>query len=520
MSRTREWMKFGSLIGITAVLGIALVSVVDLPSRSLAQQPSLSALANRPAPVQAAQPVVDLGNAFAAAAEAVRPAVVFITTEATRSVPNTHPNIPEPFDRFFQIPDPGQQMPRQGQGSGFIVSPDGYIMTNNHVVEGADRVTVRLLDGREFTADLVGRDPNTDVAIIKIDEDDLPTVSFGDSDTLRIGDWVLAIGNPLGVEFSFTVTAGIVSGRGRRLNGLQQSEWSISDFIQTDAAINPGNSGGPLANINGQVVGVNAAIASQTGYYAGYSFAIPINLARTVADQLISEGHVTRAALGVSVVAATAADAEYVGLDVVRGVTVQGFPSDDSPAMRAGIQPGDVIIEVDGQRIDYVAQLQQLVGFKRPGERVRVTVARAGGERETLTVELTEAQSTVEPRVAAVEPNTPPEKESYEEKLGIRVQELSPQMAAQVRRIDENVRGVMITAVDPQGPARQVLRASLPRQGRLVVITQVNGQPVEALEQFNAAVARVEPGSIVSLRVFLVEGNQTVPQVVRYRVGE
>ncbi|MGD2136235.1 MAG: trypsin-like peptidase domain-containing protein, partial [Gemmatimonadales bacterium] len=382
-----------------------------------------------------------------------------------------------------------------------------------------DRLTVRLLDGREYTSDLVGRDPNTDVAIIRIDEDDLPSVSFGDSDALRIGEWVLAIGNPLGQEFSFTVTAGIVSGRGRRLNGLQRSEWDISDFIQTDAAINPGNSGGPLININGQVVGVNAAIASQTGYYAGYSFAIPINLARTVADQLITEGRVTRAALGVSVSAATAVDAEYVDLDDVRGVTVHDFSSEDSPAKQAGIQVGDVIIEVDGERIDYVAQLQQLVGFKQPGERVEVTVARQDGERRTYTVELAEAQAAARPRVAAAEPDAEPEKASYEEKLGIRVEELSRRMVAQFPAIGDAERGVLITAVDASGPARQVLQPSRLRQGLLSIITHVNGERVETVDAFDRVTREIESGSIVSLRTILLQGDQALPRVVRFRAG-
>jgi len=232
----------------------------------------------------------------------------------------------------------------QGTGSGFIVSSDGYILTNNHVVAGADRVMVRLYDKREFTAKVVGSDPATDVAVIKIDARDLPAVSLGNSDSTRVGEWVLAIGNPLGEAFTFTVTAGIVSAKGRLLNGLQQSRYAIQDFIQTDAAINPGNSGGPLVNVRGDVIGINAAIASETGFYSGYGFAIPINLAHTVMEQLIKTGHVERAVMGVAIREVQPEDADAVGLKEISGVVVNSYTGDDSPAKRAGIQPGDVIV--------------------------------------------------------------------------------------------------------------------------------------------------------------------------------
>src|SRR5205814_9993398 len=235
--------------------------------------------------------------------------------------------LPPGFEDFF--PQRRRPQVEQGSGSGFIVSADGYILTNNHVVAGADKVTVKLYDKREFTAKVVGTDPNTDVAVIKIDMRGLPTVQFGNSDSTRVGEWALAIGNPLGEAFSFTVTAGIVSAKGRLLPGLQQTRYAIQDFIQTDAAINPGNSGGPLVNIRGQVIGINSAIASETGYYAGYGFAIPINLARTVMTQLISTGHVERAVLGISVLPVRPEDAEDVKLPDIKGAVIQGFTDDN-----------------------------------------------------------------------------------------------------------------------------------------------------------------------------------------------
>ena len=209
------------------------------------------------------------------------------------------------FPRFRQQPEI-----EQGSGSGFVISADGYILTNNHVVEGAEQVTVRLLDRREFKAKVIGTDPNTDVAVLKIDAKDLPPVALGNSDDARVGEWVLAIGNPLGEGLTFTVTSGIVSAKGRALNGLPgRGQGSIQDFIQTDAAINPGNSGGPLVSVRGEVIGINSAIASETGFYSGYGFAIPINLARTVMNQLIESGKVHRAALGVSIADVTLNDA-------------------------------------------------------------------------------------------------------------------------------------------------------------------------------------------------------------------
>src|SRR5437867_3149941 len=262
-------------------------------------------------------------------------------------------------------------------------------------------VTVKLYDKREFTAKVVGTDPNTDVAVIKIETRGLPTAQFGNSDSTRVGEWALAIGNPLGEAFTFTVTAGIVSAKGRLLQGLNQSRYAIQDFIQTDAAINPGNSGGPLVNVRGEVIGINSAIASETGFYAGYGFAIPINLARTVMTQLISTGHVERAVIGVSIRPITPEDAEDTKLPAIRGVVVNEFTGDNSPAQRAGILEGDVIIAVDGQAIESVAQLMQRIGFKKPGEVVQVTVVRKNGIRKTVPVRLSAAPSSQPEEVAS-----------------------------------------------------------------------------------------------------------------------
>src|SRR5690349_11697032 len=299
--RTRDWLKFVSLVGVAFVFGLLFASALNLtPKSTAAVLPTLPTQAQTPIP--AARPAAQLGDAFVAVSNRVRPAVVYVSSARTERADNNS-QIPAPFRDFFQTPgQPRRPQVEEGSGTGFIVSTDGYILTNNHVVAGADRVNVKLFDKREFkNVRVVGTDPQTDVAVLKIDATNLPTVTLGNSDSTNIGEWVLAIGNPLGEEFDFTVTAGIVSAKGRPLIGLARGGLQIQDFIQTDAAINPGNSGGPLVNIRGQVIGINSAIASGTGYYTGYGFAIPINLVHTVFDQLVTTGHVTRSVIGISV---------------------------------------------------------------------------------------------------------------------------------------------------------------------------------------------------------------------------
>ena len=320
-ARSQNWMKFGALVVLAFALGLLFAGLLDLPVRSSAQTQSPSgatlAQARTTADIPAAAvPLAQLSDAFASVAERVRPSVVYVSSEHAEAA-----DAPQGFQHFFR-----RQGPQivKGSGSGFIVSEDGYILTNNHVVEGATTVTVRLLDHREFKARVIGTDPATDIAVLKIAARGLTPLPFGNSDETRVGEWVLAIGNPFGEGLDFTVTSGIISAKGRVL-GLSNTTQSIQDFIQTDAAINPGNSGGPLVNVAGQVIGINAAIASETGYYAGYGFAIPINLARNVTTQLMADGRVHRAALGITVSTATREDAEYVGSSEIRGVRIENF---------------------------------------------------------------------------------------------------------------------------------------------------------------------------------------------------
>ncbi|HEU4699010.1 MAG TPA: trypsin-like peptidase domain-containing protein [Gemmatimonadales bacterium] len=515
-----NWLKFGGLVALAFALGLLFAGLLDLPTRSLAQEQGRATPMITPvkAPsIPEAKPLIELSDAFAAVADAVRPSVVYIRSERTEKVAQ-RPQLPPGFERFFPRGRDQQPQFEEGSGSGFVISNDGYVLTNNHVVAGATKVIVRLLDRRQFTAKVVGADPNTDVAVLKIDASDLHPIALGNSDTTRIGEWVLAIGNPLGEGLNFTVTQGIVSAKGRDLRGLNRSRLSISDFIQTDAAINPGNSGGPLVNMRGEVIGINSAIASETGFYSGYGFAIPINLARTVANQLIATGKVHRAALGIEIRDADVNDAAYVGLKEPTGVLVVNFSNDQSAARKAGIEPGDVIVAVDGQPVEYVGQLQQRIAFRKPGETVQITVARKGGTRKTLDVKL-----QPQGEVADVASADQPEADSTSAKggssamgtLGVSVQTVTPAIAQQLGMQD--TRGVLVTDVTPGGPAWE--RLAEPGQGYADVITAIEGTPVRNEAELRAALRSFKPGSIVTLRVVSPAPNGTTQRIVRVRLG-
>jgi serine protease Do len=510
--RTMNWLKFGGLVTLAFALGLLFAGLLDLPSRSTAQEQVRAAgiqTVQAPA-IPQAKVLNELSDAFAAVSEQVRPSVVFIRSQRTERARRVPPGMEQFFHGVPRRPEV-----ERGTGSGFIVSPDGYILTNNHVVEGAEKVTVRLFDRREFSAKVVGADPLTDVAVVKIDAPKLSAAAFGNSDNTRIGDWVLAIGNPLGEAFTFTVTSGIISGKGRRLDGLQRSRAGISDFIQTDAAINPGNSGGPLVNVRGEVIGINSAIASETGFYSGYGFAIPINLARVVMNQLVTSGKVQRAALGIEVKDATPNDAAYVGLKDIRGVVVGGFPDGiESPAKKAGLEQGDVIITIDGQPVGYVAQLQQLVGFRHPGESVKVEVARKGGIRKTFTVRLMEQgndEKDADNQQQEQPTPSPDDAVSFEE-LGTAVQALTPQLA-QEYELGRDVRGLLVTEVDPNGPAYGVIFT--PEDGGPDVIQSVEGTAVRNEADLKSALKNAGKGAIVSVKLYNGRVQQTRIERIR-----
>jgi serine protease Do len=499
------------LVAGSFAAGLLTAGLLHLPAFSQAQRPAqvqgqpVAALPSGPA----VQSLTTLSDAFSAIADRVRPSVVYIESSQRPSAAE-HPAIPPEMAPFFRMPR-GQQHPQmeRASGSGFVVSSDGDILTNAHVVDGAEHVTVRLLDHRQFTARVIGSDPSTDVALIHIDADHLTPATLGNSDASRVGEWVLAVGNPLGENLSFTVTSGIISAKGRSLSLPNASERSIQDFIQTDAAINPGNSGGPLVNVRGEVIGINSAIASETGYYTGYGFAIPVNLARHVMDQLAHGGKVHRVALGVRVRNATENDANYVGLSEVRGVVIEDLGDESSPARRAGLEQGDVIISVDSTSVDYVSQVQQAIAFRRPGDAVKIEVMRKGGVHRTVSVRLQEAPETVAQETPAGrerDEGSPDNGAITLSRLGITVEPSA----------ENGVHGLVVTGVDPNGPAADHIAD--PDTGGPDVITSVEGKEVRTVADLQSVLRQSGRGAIVELRVYNVPNQSR--RVERVRLGE
>jgi serine protease Do len=515
--RSLNWLKFGGLVGLAFVLGLLFAGLLDLPQSSLAQGGVSRFVSSRPAVkpvaapnIPAARSLAELSDAFSAVAEHIRPSVVFVKSERKERISQVVPRVPRGFEPFFQFPTPRGPVIQRGSGSGFVVSEDGYILTNNHVVDGAQKVTVELLDRRSFPDTVVGTDAGTDLAVIKIDAKGLTPAPLGSSAATKIGEWVLAVGNPLGDNLTFTVTSGIVSAKGRgdlQLPG--RTDRSIQDFIQTDAAINPGNSGGPLVNVRGEVIGINSAIASETGYNEGYGFAIPIDLARQVMDQLIKHGKVERAALGVLVQNADATDAQYVGLPDIRGVKVQDFSGESSPAKSAGIEPGDIIVSIDGQPVEYTAQLQQVVGFRHPGEVVKVEVARKGGVRKTFNVRLMSATATVRPASTSKdeEPNDAPSGSGAKDEtagvavrpLGVTVTPVTTQTAGELD-LPAGMHGLVVQKVDDDGPVAELLNDA--DNDSPDIILSAEGQAVRSSEDLRNALKHPGPGGIVTLIVY------------------
>ena len=379
---------------------------------------------------------------FSDLAEDASPAVVNITSTRTVSQRNSYgrgfgdPRYDEFFERFFgQQPRPS--VPRENSrpvvstGSGFIISSDGYLLTNNHVVEDADEVKVSLGDRREYKAEIIGTDPRSDVAVLKIDAEDLPTLKIGKSEKLRVGEWVVAIGSPFQLRFS--VTSGIVSAKGRSIpNG---SDSTYVPFIQTDVAINPGNSGGPLFNLDGEVIGINSQIYTRSGGYMGVSFAIPIDYAMDVADQLRENGYVARGWLGVSIQEVTSELAEALGMEIPKGALVSQI-IEDSPAEKSGLKEEDVILFFDGEEIFYSSDLPLTVGSIRPESKVNAMILRDGKKK---TVQVTVGELPKDPALAF--------ENTQQNFLGLVVEN----QANDSQR--SSVEGVLVTSVDPDGIA-------------------------------------------------------------------
>lgn len=437
-----------------------------------------------------------LSREFASIAKIATPAVVSIRTQyaAKRSEPQRsegwedQPNDPfqdEFWQRFFGFPTPQRpekKAPKMAQGSGFVVSKDGYILTNNHVVQDADQITVLLNDGREFTAKTIGTDPNTDIALLKIDGENFPYLKLGNSDQIDIGEWVIAIGNPLGLQAS--VTVGVVSAKGR--NDLDIAR--VEEFIQTDAAINRGNSGGCLLNLEGEVVGMNTAIASNTGGYMGIGFAIPSNLLEHIMDQLRNSGHVVRGFLGVSLQKIDAKLAQAFNLSKSEGALVSEVVK-DSPADKAGLRSGDVILKINNLLIENAGSLRNSVSMLKPGETVLLTVMR---NKKEMVIRAT-VGTHPENEIAAVE---------VQNKVGVLVQDLTADLAQQLGY--ETDKGVLIKYIDPSSNASDVGL----KRGQ--VILSVNQTPVRTAEEFYKVVQENASNKRLLLQI---KAGQTVRYV-------
>ena len=451
------YFRKAAVAGIAA--GVVTMAAWKAPDASSYLRAAEPAAASTPAPVPAAVAAVS----YAPVVERVMPAVVTIRVEKRASmVPTAGQQIPEELRRFFgdQLPSRGQRAPRvqRGLGSGVIVSQEGYILTNNHVVEGSDTVAVELPDRRSFSAKVVGTDPATDLAVVKIDARNLPTLEFGDSDAVKVGDVALAVGNPLNV--GQTVTSGIISAKGRQ---TPDGSDGYQDFLQTDAAINHGNSGGALVNAGGQLIGIPSQILTPTDGNIGLGFAIPSNMAKYVMDQLIASGSVRRAKLGVTIQQITPDLASSLGLPNTRGALVSGV-EDGSPAARAGVRQGDVITSYNGRSVDDNNQLRNSVASTKPGASVSLQVLR-NGRTETLQATVGELESKRE-RVA------PPSEQRGEGRFGM--------------TIESGEAGVAVVDVDPSGIAAE----SGLRQGD--VIEKVDGRGVKTATELKSALDRTD----------------------------
>lgn len=423
---------------------------------------------------------------FTTTAEKVTRAVVHIrsTTEGPSSR-NRAPESVDPFQFFFGPDVPRQRGPSQSSGSGVIINAEGYIVTNNHVVQGADVVDVTLFDNRSFKAEVVGTDPDTDLALVKINQKDLPYLSFVNSDQSKVGEWVLAVSNPF--NLNSTVTAGIISAKGRNINIINANERSeagntaIESFIQTDAAINPGNSGGALVNLSGGLLGINTAIASPTGAYSGYGFAIPSNIVSKIVEDLLTYGSVQRGWLGIQVGSVNADLVKEEDLAVNEGAFVSGFGDmeERSAAKQAGILQGDVIVKLDETPIKSSSALIEYIGRKRPGDKVSVVVNRKGKEK-VLTVTLKNREGSIN-TVKREERNTVAS-------LGIELEEVDPKL---LKRL-EITGGVRVKSLGNG----KVARYTEMREG--YVITSIDNKPVKSVKEVNAIIKNKAAGELLT----------------------
>ncbi|MCA9245834.1 MAG: DegQ family serine endoprotease [Planctomycetales bacterium] len=485
MSASRSALRNFGFLTLASLLGAGTYAWLDEHSADQAHAQT----ADSPAIVnQQIARAADVSLAFNQAAETLEPSVVSISSiKRARVRSNRRPtpqDIPEQFrpffeddmfNRFFQFDGPQREYEQQGQGTGVIISRDGYVLTNNHVVDGADELTVTLFDNRELKAAVVGTDPKTDLAVLKVDAQGLVAARLGDRSDVSVGQWVLAIGSPFGLKQ--TVTAGIVSAVGRANVGITDYE----DFIQTDAAINPGNSGGPLVNLQGEVIGINTAIASRSGGYMGIGFAIPMRQARSIIDAIIEKGHVDRGWLGAAIQDLTKELADSFNFRSETGVLISDVVP-DGPAAKAGIRSGDIVMEINKVPLRDANHLRNVVAATQPDSMANLTIFR-DGKPQRIQVRI--GLLPTDPRLAALDRgtdddgNAPAEEKSLDE-LGLTGQSLTAE-TAEALGYNRNEKGFVITGVSSGGLAQ---RAGL-RRGDVVV--SADGQDVRSAADFSAA---------------------------------
>ena len=507
-------------VGLAVALGIAgagALSFSNTPSAHAQAQAAPTHIAQAPIQTPSGAQMQVLPD-FADLVEKYGPAVVNIntTTRKAQSAMNV-PGLSEddPFYEFFRrfMPPEGRGGPAPegrgapkgegksaperrgpsrplGLGSGFVISPDGIIVTNAHVVENADEITVRFIDKRELKAKVIGVDKRSDVAVIKVEATGLPVVKVGNSAKSRVGEWVIAIGSPFG--FSNTVTAGIISATSRE--NLSDPNMDAVPFIQTDVAVNPGNSGGPLLNLKGEVIGINSQIFSRTGSFAGISFAIPIDFAMNVASQLQAGGRVTRGRIGVSISTVTKDIAESLSLPKTQGAVI-GRIEDDSPAGKAGLQAGDVVLKIDGKAIDGSPDLSRYVRQVKPGTKINMTVWREGKTRD-IPVTVGELKEEGDTKVASAKS---PKAEVKTTKLGVAVTEMKDEVKKKLKVTG----GVEVEAVDGSALAAGIQPGD--------VILRVNNVSITNVKSFNDAIAKLDVKKPVTLVVADENGTRVVP---------
>lgn len=486
-----------------ALLVFGLISVTSLSSCGLFGSYDAPAPQNQPAEPPAPVVVDGMRTSYADVVQRTAPAVVRIEAEIRNRQSQQQGTQPEDdFFRQFRIPRQNQPRVERGMGSGVIVSADGTILTNNHVVEGADKITVRLADNKEFAAKLVGSDQPSDLAVLKIEAQNMPFLTLGNSDQVRVGDIVLAIGNPLGIGQS--VTAGIISAKGRR-TGL--SDGSFEDFLQTDAPINRGNSGGALVNLTGELIGVNSQILAggPSGGNIGIGFAIPSNMARSVMQQLIENGRVRRGRLGVGIQNLTSELAQRFNISEQSGVLINEVQPNSAGA-KAGIQRGDVITAIDGERIEDSNVLRNKIAGTRPGTEIRLSLLRDGNPLEvTATLDELEVENTANQNRQQNNDGGENNPQNQSGKLGLSLQPMSPEMAKQMN-LASGSEGLVVTDVSQSGPAAE---AGIARGD---VILEINRQQVGSIDAVQSALNASGSNPIL---VLISRGGRTVYLTIR-----